>query len=192
MNYWSRYGLEYDPFIKNKRNENIVKTTGYQEIQSRLKILQNIKGFGLLTGAPGTGKTTAIREWVKDMNPSQYKVIYIPMSSVTTMEFYKNMALNFDLEPSFRKINNYINIQTQINYLVLEKHITPIIILDEADSLNSSILADLKILFNFEKDSQDRAIILLSGLPMLNTILNRVANEPLKQRLIILFPYKFI
>lgn len=185
MNYWSRFGLEFNPFIKNVRNEVIVKTSSYIEVQSRLARLQDIKGFGLLTGNPGSGKTTAIRQWAKDMNPSQYKVIYIPMSTLTTIEFYKSLAMNLGLEPTYRKITNYHNIQNNINYLALEKRVTPVIILDEADSLNSSILCDLKMIFNFEKDSQDRAVVLLSGLPMLNTILNRSANEALRQRLII-------
>lgn len=184
MNYWSRFGMEYNPFIKNIRNEVIVKTNSYTEVQSRLTILQNIKGFGLLTGNPGSGKTTAIRQWTKNMNSSQYKVIYIPISTLTTIEFYKSLAMNLGLEPSYRKIANYHNIQNNINYLALEKHITPVIVLDEADSLNASILCDLKMIFNFEKDSQDRAVVLLSGLPMLNTILNRASNEALRQRLI--------
>jgi len=192
MNYYGRFGLEYDPFIKNIRKEVIVKNSSHVEALTRLKLLENIKGFGLLTGNPGVGKTTTIRTWLSDLNPSQYKVIYIAISTITTLEFYRNLSLCFGLEPAFRKIDNYHNIQNQINYLVLEKHITPVIVLDEADALSSSILSDLKIIFNFETDSKDRAIILLTGLPILNNILNRAANESLKQRLVMNYHYELL
>ena len=61
---------------------------------------------------------------------------------------------------------------------------TPVIIIDEANYANSKVLNDLKILFNFEMDSRDRAIILLSGLPTLNNTLNLSAHEPLRQRIV--------
>lgn len=183
MNYWARYSLEYNPFLKNSKEE-IVLTSTYKEAIARLNLLETIKGFGVLTGAAGLGKTTVVRKWTDAMSPAVYKVVYIPLSTITTMEFYKNMALQFGLEPEYRKYNNFQNIQNQINYLTLEKHITPVIVLDEADALNASILCDLKMLFNFERDSKDRAIVVLVGLPSLNNTLNRNANEALRQRII--------
>lgn len=184
MNYWASFGLEYNPFQKNNKQEVIIETSAYKETMARLNYLSAIKGFGLLTGSPGCGKTTTIRQWIKGMNPSQYKIIYMPLSTITTVEFYRNLAMELGIDPSFHKADNYRFIQAQINYLVLEKKITPIIILDEADSLNSSILCDLKMLFNFDTDSKDRAVILLVGLPVLNNILKRNSNESLKQRLV--------
>ena len=59
MDYTTRYGLEYNPFIKNDR-ETLIETREYREVVSRLNYLLQIKGFGLLTGNPGLGKTTTI------------------------------------------------------------------------------------------------------------------------------------
>ena len=42
----------------------------------RLNDLAKTKGFGLLTGSPGRGKTTAVRAWRQGLNNSQYKVVY--------------------------------------------------------------------------------------------------------------------
>lgn len=58
------------------------------------------------------------------------------------------------------------------------------IVTDEANYINNAILNDLKILFNFEMDSRDRAAILLAGLPKLNATLNLGVHEPLRQRIV--------
>ena len=50
--------------------------------------------------------------------------------------------------------------------------------------MSNAILNDLKILFNFEMDSRDRAVILLAGLPQICSTLRLAAHEPLRQSII--------
>ena len=64
-------------------------------------------------------------------------------------DFYRHLAEGLNQEPKFRKTDNFKVIQDAINRLVIEKKITPIIIIDEANYLKNSALNDLKILFNF-------------------------------------------
>ena len=89
----------------------------------------------------------------------------------------------FGAEPASRKTDNFKLIQDPVNYLALEKRIIPVII-NEASHMNGAVLSDLKILFNFEMDSRDRAVILLAGQPQLNNTLRLNAHEPLRQRLV--------
>ena len=161
MNYTSRYGLEFNPFIKNSKDV-LVETNDYKELIFRLNYLVQTKGFGVLTGGPGRGKTTMIRHWVKSLNQSAYKVIYIPMSTLTVMEFYRQLAEALGLEAYHRKSDNFKAIQKAI-----ERYTN-----------------DLKILFNFEMDSSDQAVVLLAGLPQLNNTFNLAIHEPLKQRIV--------
>ena len=170
MNYTARYGLEFNPFLKNSK-EILVDTREYRETFFRLDYLVKTKGFGLLTGSSGRGKTTAVRNWAAGLNPALYKVVYSSFSTLTTNDFYRNLATEFGAQPSYRKPNNFRIIQEEISRLALEKRKTPVIIIDEANYINSAILNDLKILFNFEMDSRDRAAILLVGLPALNSTL---------------------
>ena len=62
MDYTIRYGLEFNPFLKNSK-EIFISTDESKEVLFRLNYLAKTKGFGLLTGSPGRGKTTAIRAW---------------------------------------------------------------------------------------------------------------------------------
>ena len=183
MDYFTRYGLEFNPFIKNSK-EILVHTTEYKETLFRLDYLAKTKGFGILTGSPGRGKTTAIRTWSSTLNPSLYKVVYSSLSTLTPNDFYRNLLKELGSEPAFKKPDNFRIIQEEITRLSLEKRKTPIIIIDEANYINNAILNDLKILFNFEMDSRDRAAILLAGLPKLNSTLQLQIHEPLKQRIV--------
>ena len=183
MNYIARYGLEFNPFLKNSK-EILVDTKEYKETLFRLDYLVKTKGFGLLTGSPGRGKTTAIRNWAANLNPSLYKVIYSSFSTLTPNDFYRNLVAELGAQPSFRKPDNFRIIQDEISRLSLEKRKTPVIIIDEANYINGAILNDLKILFNFEMDSRDRAAILLAGLPSLNSTLRLGIHEPLRQRIV--------
>ena len=182
MDYTSRFGLDFNPFIKNSK-DIIIETSEYKEILLRLNILLETRGFGLITGSPGKGKTTIVRSWSKTLNPSLFKVIYSSLSTLTVSEFYKNLAQQLGLEPMMRKNDNFKIIQNEITRYAVEKRITPVIIIDEANYIKNGILNDLKILFNFEMDSKDRVVVLLVGLPNINNTLRLVSHEPLRQRI---------
>lgn len=183
MDYIARYGLTFNPFIKNSK-EITVETPEYNEVMFRLDYLAGIKGFGVITGGAGNGKTTIIRNWSNKLNPSLYKVVYSSLSTLTVMEFYRSLVSGLGGIPAHRKVENFRLIQDEIDRLSIEKRITPVIIIDEANHINTGILNDLKMIFNFDMDSKDRAIVLLAGLPQLNNTLRLGVHEPLRQRIV--------
>lgn len=184
MEYYTRYGLEFNPFLKNSFKKIFVETTESREAAIRLDYLSKTKGFGILTGAPGRGKTSVVRNWTEKLNPSLYKTVYTSLSTLTANDFYRNLVHELGVEAAYKKPENFRIIRSEITRLSVEKRKTPVIIIDEANYINTTILNDLKILFNFEMDSRDRAVILLTGLPQLNLTLNLRIHEPLKQRLV--------
>ena len=183
MELTSRYGMEFNPFLKNSK-EIIFEGNEFKEAKIRLETLAKVKGFGLLTGAAGRGKTTLIRSWAAGLNPSLYKVVYSSLSTLTVSDFYINLASALGAQPAFRKVDNFRIIQDEITRYALDKRKTPVIIIDEANYVKNAVLNDLKILFNFEMDSRDCAIVLLAGLPQLNNTLQLSIHEPLRQRII--------
>lgn len=183
IDYPARFGLEFDPFLKNSKSA-FIAVSDAKEAMYRLNILADTKGFGLLVGEAGKGKTTIVRHWANDLNPSLYKVVYSSLSTLTVMEFYRNLCLNLGSQPAHRKVDNFRLIQDEINRCWTAKHIVPVIIMDEANHIGPAILNDLKILFNFDMDSQDRAVVLLTGLPQLKHTLRLNAHEALRQRIV--------
>lgn len=180
MDYLRRFGIEFNPFLKSKDIK--IELSEYKQLLFRLKHLEEIKGIGIITGEPGLGKTTAVRYWCNTLNKSLYKVIYIPHSTLTVMEFYRQLCDEFSLDVMYSKRKNFKAIQDEIKRLVIEKRITPVIIIDEANYLPFAILNDLKILLNFEMDSKDNVILLLVGQKTFLNTLSLKSNEALKQR----------
>lgn len=183
MDYTARYGLEFNPFIKNSK-DILLETAESSEVRIRLGYLSDTRGFGILTGEPGRGKTTAARTWVASLNPSLFKVSYSSLSSLTVMDFYRQIAAGLGAEPRFRKNELFDDIQREVKRYALEKRVTPVIVIDEADMLSHKVLSDLQVMFNFEMDSRDLAVVLLVGQPRLNTTLNQSTHESLRQRIV--------
>lgn len=185
MDYHLKFQLEYNPFIKNKNKEILIETSQYNECSFRLNNLLKIKGFGLVIGEAGRGKTTTLRNWTKSLNQSLYQIIYLSLSTITVDQFYYQLAEELGLEASSKKTNNFKNIQRALKNIALENRKIPVIILDEANYMANSILNDLKMIFNFDMDSSDYAVVILSGLPTLSNNLKLKSNEPLRQRIVI-------
>ena len=93
----------------------------YEEAITRLNYLAKVKGFGILTGSPGRGKTTAIRTFAASLNPSLYKVVYSCLSTLTANDFFRNLAAKFGAQKAFRKPDNFWAIQEEITRLSVEK-----------------------------------------------------------------------
>ena len=108
QDYIARYGMDFNPFIKNAKDVHI-ETEDYRELKIRLDYLLSNRGFGIITGGPGRGKTTCIRHYISSLNPSLYKVTYTSLSTLTVSEFYKHMAKELGLEVCHKKNDNYRN-----------------------------------------------------------------------------------
>lgn len=178
------YGLKYNPFSKGAE-DCVLETIDYKEMKGRLEYLCETKGIGVFTGHPGVGKTFNLRMFCSDLSPSLYQVAYMPLSTLTTVQFYRYLAKSLGLEEKSNKMENFLNIQEYLKRMSTEKRILPVIILDEAQYLRSEILNDIKLLFNFDMDSKNYCVLVLAGLPALTSTLRYSSYEAIRQRITI-------
>ena len=178
-----RYGLEFNPFIKNSK-EAVFMSIDYKEGINRLNYLREAKGFGLITGSAGKGKSTIVRNWANSLHEAKYCVIYTPLSNLSAGEFFRNFADVMKLSPAYRTCDNLKIIRSEILRLQNDCRKTPVFIIDEADELDIDILNSFKSLFNFEMDSKDKAIVVLTGNNRLNHKLGMVAMTAVRQRIV--------
>lgn len=182
--YKSFYSLAQSPFSKDIRPSDAFPSTDYQGALEALKYLQKSKGMGLLVGDPGVGKTFTLRSFKESLSPSLYHVVYFPLSTGGVMDFYRGLVYGLGEEPKFRKVDLFRQIQQGIERLAQDRKITPVFILDEMHMAKDAFLLDLAIVFNFQMDSTNPFILILSGLPHLKTRLTLNHHRPLSQRMI--------
>lgn len=184
------YGMTLNPFAKGIQVEHIYESNDYKQFSSRMEYFKTAKGFALAYGEPGSGKSTSIRAFTAKLNPQLFKVVYLPLSSVTVMDFYRHLAVGLGLEPRFRKVDMFHQIQEYIANAHHQKNVTIFVIIDEAQFIQHAILNDLRLMFNFQMDSQNYAMVLLAGQSAFLHQLALQINEPLRQRITINYGFK--
>jgi len=187
--YLQRYQLSRDPFGKSLPTRDAYQSADFKECGSRLDYLAGTRGLALVTAAPGYGKTFALRAFAERQNAGLTKVVYMCMSTLTAMEFYRQLAAALGLEPKYRKADMFRDIQESLEHLSAVKRIHAVVIIDEAQYLNAAILRDLKMLMNFDYDSKDRFSLVLSGQPVLADMLSRQIHEALRQRIVVNYEF---
>ena len=180
--YWE---MQFNPFSKQASDKHPFESADFTQAAARLRYLCDIKGIGLFTGAPGTGKSFALKQYTHALNPSLYKVFYLPLSSLTVLEFYRAIALGLGVAPAYKKIDLFNSIQERILSLSKDKRIVTVIICDESQYLNTKILNDLKMLLNFNMDSENHAAFVIAGQPTIINTLSINAHEALVQRIVV-------
>ncbi|MEW6663134.1 MAG: ExeA family protein [Bacillota bacterium] len=190
MTYKAFYGMTLNPFDKSIQAEHVFESNDYKQFSSRMEYFKSAKGFALLYGEPGSGKTTSIRTFTAKLNPQLFKIVYLPLSSVTVTDFYRHLAVGLGLEPRFRKVDMFHQIQDYIANAHHQKNITTFVIIDEAQFIQNAILNDLRLLFNFLMDSKNYAMVLLAGQSAFLSQLALQINEPLRQRITISYGFK--
>ena len=175
--------MQFNPFSRPAQGKHCFESGDFRQATARLKHLCDIKGIGLFTGNSGTGKTFTLKKFAEALNPGLFKLFYAPLSSVTVLEFYRAVAIGLGIAPSHKKIDLFNAIQDRIKSLARDKRVTPVIIFDEGQYLSAKILNDLKIILNFDMDSNNHAVVILAGLPALATTLSMGAHESLAQRI---------
>lgn len=157
------FGLTAMPFDKEINTSELLELASCKQAMASLRLLVETRGIGLLTGKSGTGKSCLVRSLIHELGTSLYKPIYLCHSSVGLTEFYGNLAVELGLEPKGRKATLFRAIKERLISLHRQSRTHPVLIIDEAHLLSNEILADLRLLTNFEVDSQNALTILLCG-----------------------------
>lgn len=182
--------MSYNPFDKGLKEKDAYISNDFKEMITRLEYLNETRGIGLFTAAPGNGKTFALRCFAKKLNPNLTKIIYLCLSTITTVEFYRQLCISLGIEPSFRKFDMFKNIKDYMEGMNNDKRVHYILVWDESHYLSNDILKDLKMLMNFSMDSKDCFSLALIGQPILNNILEKQIHEALKQRIVINYDFE--
>jgi general secretion pathway protein A len=183
--YWKYFGLTRYPFAKNLPPEDLFAGLGQAEAEARLRHLLDLRGIGLITGEVGSGKTTLCRKVASTLHNGLYRVFYVPLSTGNVMDMYKSIAWELGLPTERNRASAFRVIRAEITRLCLEAKQRPVLIVDEAQHLRNDVLEDLRLLTNYEMDSENRLCLILVGLTELRRRLGMAVHESLAQRVVV-------
>ncbi len=143
------------------------------------------KGFMLLTGEVGTGKTTLLRAAL-DQIPSDTEVaLVMNTAELTPTDLLRLIAAEFQLPGPFHAKVDYIIALNRFLLEQLEHGLNTVLIIDEAQNLDAALLEEVRLLSNLETDTEKLLQIVLTGQPELRQKLAAANLRQLRQRVAI-------
>jgi general secretion pathway protein A len=184
--YQSFYGFREMPFNITPDPKFLFLSPTHLEALQHLKFgIREKKGFIVLIGEVGCGKTTLCRRFLNELDPTKYDTALILNPRVTETQMLK--AILSELGET-KIARSQVDLVSQMNRVLLEriergKDI--VLIIDEAQNLSFEVLEQVRLLSNLETDKQKLLQIILMGQPELKEILARDELRQLRQRILV-------
>lgn len=179
--YLQHFGLRHAPL--GKEITEPWDDGALAQLAERFNWLLQSPGVGLITGEPGVGKTAALRNLTRTLNPHRYQLIYQAETDFGRIDIYRGLARALGIEPGYRRAQLWRDIKQRIHELADSKQVTPVWIIDEAQNLPPEFFRDFPAFLNFAFDSRDLISVWLVGHPSLAQTLERAPYAALYSRI---------
>jgi len=182
--YKKFFGLRENPFNANPDPRYLFLTEHTEEALASLTYgIQHRRGFILLTGEVGTGKTTLINKLLGWLHRQGVATAFLFNPRMNVAEFFDFMMADFGIPCDARQKSQVL---MRLNHWLLEKyrnHETAVLIVDEAQDLSMRMLEEIRLLTNLETSTEKLLQIVLSGQPELEEKLRMPEVRQLRQRI---------
>jgi general secretion pathway protein A len=184
--YQSFYGLRELPFNITPDPKFLYLSPTHQEALQHLKYgVSERKGFIVLVGEVGCGKTTLCRRFLNELDPARYDTALILNPRITETQMLKAILTELGEKKLAR---SQADLVAQVNRVLLERIERGrdiVLIIDEAQNLTFEVLEQVRLLSNLETDKQKLLQTVLIGQPELKAILSREELRQLRQRILV-------
>jgi general secretion pathway protein A len=182
--YQKFFGLRESPFNVNPDPRYLFLTRQIQESLAGLTYgIQNRKGFILLTGEVGTGKTTLLNRLLDWLHGQRVATAYIFNSRLDEKQLFDFIMAEFEIPCESREKSQVL---MHLNQWLLERYRsgeTAVLIVDEAQNLSTDVLEEIRLLTNLETSTEKLLQIVLTGQPELEEKLKLPQLRQLRQRI---------
>lgn len=185
--YNAFFGFHESPFNLSPDPAFLYRSPQHEEALANLIYgVHSRKGFIVLTGEVGTGKTTML-ECLRDyLDANMIEFAFIFNSRVSVNEFFEMIAYDLDLRCNQK---SKIDVLFALNQLLIQQANagrTSVLIVDEAHNLEWDVLEEIRLLGNLENPKVGKLLqIILSGQPELDRKLDAPSLRNLKQRIVL-------
>jgi general secretion pathway protein A len=184
--YEAFYGLDERPFDLTPNPRFLLMTDAHRDALSTIQYgISGRKGFTLLLGPAGTGKTTLVHAAIeRQRGTGGARAVYIGNPTLTREEFFELLALEFGL--SAGAAGSKTQFLRDLHAELLRRHAAGMLtalIIDEAQAMSDQLFEELRLLENFETPSEKLLPVVMVGQPELADRLRQPSLQQLKQRI---------
>jgi general secretion pathway protein A len=181
--YKSFYNLRLNPFEITPDPAFLFSTPRHNEALASLYYgVRARKGFVVLTGEVGTGKTLLVRCVLELLRRTGVAFAYVFNPSLSALEFIRYIAGDFGLPVAGKAKDELI---LSLSAFLVDRHqkkLSTLLVVDEAHHLAPELLEEIRLLTNLETTQQKLLQIVLAGQPELDDKLDSFELRQLKQR----------
>jgi general secretion pathway protein A len=184
--YLKFFGLAQEPFNLTPDSQFFFMSERHRAALAQLLYgVEERKGFILLTGEIGSGKTTVCRTFVQELEKKRGKVPFalILNPGLSDIELLKAINDEFKLTSFYSTKKDLIDELNQFLLAENQKGNNVVLIIDEAQTLDPALLEEIRMLSNLETEKTKLLQIVLIGQPELNETLAMRQLEQLNQRI---------
>ncbi len=184
--YQDFYHLDKEPFHITPDPEFLFLSPSHKQALGSITYgVKNRKGFIVITGEVGVGKTTILRSYLEKVVNQNTKVIYIFNASVTFRNLLRTIYKELGIPVKTDDVVEMLNSLYQILMEEYKQGNTVLLIVDEAQNMPIETLENLRMLSNLETSKDKLLQIVLIGQAEFETILGLYRLRQLKQRVVI-------
>ena len=183
--YEAFYGLKENPFNVTPDPQYVYFGENHREALAQLLYgVQEKKGFIVLTGEVGTGKTTLVHYLLDKLNhgSTQTKTAFLFNPKLTVNDFLEYILKDLGVQVQGGTKGDHLHLlhESLINSYKNGERV--VLIIDEAQGLNPALLEEIRLLSNLETSKSKLLQIILVGQPELDKTLSQQGFRQLRQR----------
>jgi general secretion pathway protein A len=188
--YLSHYNLREKPFQLSPDPKFLWLGEQHKEALATLEYgIRTTKGFILLTGDVGTGKTTLINAIIRRWKDNS-AIASVSDPQMEIIDFYNFLAHSFKMDRKFESKGDFLVKFSHLLFSIYRNNKKLVLIIDEAQRLNHELLEEIRHLSNIELQDTKLLSIILAGQNELNDILRQDINRAIRQRIAINYHLK--
>lgn len=186
--WWAAYGATAPPFPRDLPVSQLLPTAAHREWAARFATTVADRGFAVLTGEAGVGKSTALRAVWETLSPNPCWPVYLAASDDwTPRQFYRRLAHALGCPGARFPEETEQQVRDTLWALATQQGRLPVLAVDEAHLLAPRLLQELRFLLNYQLDSTAPVALILCGHTELRHKLALRPLEAIRQRVTVAY-----